>query len=69
MVELPALWLPIIVSAVFVFITLIVIHMIPGWHQGDMKAVPSEGKVMDTLRGLNLPPGDYRFPFGWLWPR
>lgn len=64
MVALSALWVPIVVSAVFVMITLVIIHMIPGWHQGDMSAVPSEAKVMDTLRALNIPPGDYRFPFG-----
>ena len=64
MVGLAALWLPIVVSAVFVFIALMVIHMVPGWHQDDMTAVPGEDKVLDTLRGLNLQPGDYRFPFG-----
>jgi hypothetical protein len=25
--------------------------------------VPGENKVMETLRGLNVQPGDYRFPF------
>ena len=64
MVGLAALWMPIVVSAVFVFIALMVIHMVPGWHQDDMTAVPGEDKVLDTLRGLNLQPGDYRFPFG-----
>jgi hypothetical protein len=64
MVGLVALWKPILVSAVFVVITLIIIHMMPGWHQGDMSAVPGEDKVMDMLRGLNVQPGDYRFPFG-----
>src|ERR1043165_906793 len=64
MIGLLALWKPILVSAVFVFITLAVIHMIPGWHQRDMKPVPGEDRVMDTLRGLNVPPGEYRFPFG-----
>lgn len=64
MVGLSALWIPILVSAVFVLITLVVIHMIPGWHQGDMRAVPGEDKVMETLRGLSVQPGEYRFPFG-----
>ena len=56
--------MPILVSAVFVFITLAIIHMIPGWHQGDMRAVPGEDKVMETLRGLTVQPGEYRFPYG-----
>ena len=34
-----------------------------GWHKGDMIAVPGEAKVMETLRGLNVQPGDYRFPY------
>src|SRR5215510_15282711 len=64
MVGLVALWKPIILSAVFVFITLAIVHMIPGWHQGDMTGVPGEDKVMETLRGLNVRPGEYRFPYG-----
>ena len=64
MVGLSALWMPILVSAVFVFITLMIIHMIPGWHQDDMTAVPGEDSVMETLRGLKVQPGEYRFPYG-----
>jgi len=62
MVALPALWMPIVVSAVFVLITLVIIHGMLGWHKGDMIAVPGEAKVMETVRGLNVQPGDYRFP-------
>jgi len=64
MVVLSALWMPIVVSAVFVFIVLVLIHAVLGWHKGDMAAVPGEDKVMETLRGLNVQPGDYRFPYG-----
>jgi len=63
MVGLSALWMPILVSAVFVFIALSIVHMLPGWHKADMSALPGEAKVMETLRGLNVQPGDYRFPF------
>ena len=63
MAELPALWMPIVVSAVFVLIALLILHMLPGWHKGDMTAVPGEDRFMETLRGLNVQPGDYRFPF------
>ena len=63
MVGLSALWMPIVVSAVFVFIALSIIHGMLGWHKGDMTAVPGEAKVMETLRGLNVQPGDYRFPY------
>ena len=35
MVSLTALWLPIVLSAVVVFIASSVIHMVIGWHNGD----------------------------------
>jgi hypothetical protein len=63
MVGLSALWMPILVSAVFVFIALSIIHALLGWHKADMTMVPGEDKVMETLRGVNVQPGDYRFPF------
>jgi hypothetical protein len=64
MVGLSALWMPIVVSAVFVLIALLIIHGMLGWHRADMTAVPSEAKVLETLRALNVQPGDYRFPYG-----
>ena len=63
MVGLSGLWMPIAVSAVFVFIATMIVHMLPGWHKSDMAAVPGEAKFMETTRGLNVPPGEYRFPF------
>ena len=47
----------------FVFFALLMIHSIMGWHKADMTALPGEAKIMETLRGLNVQPGDYRFPF------
>jgi hypothetical protein len=64
MVGLTALWMPIVVSAVFVLIALLIIHGMLGWHRADMTAVPGEAKFMETLRSLNVQPGDYRFPYG-----
>ncbi|HEX7938019.1 MAG TPA: hypothetical protein VF483_03445 [Gemmatimonadaceae bacterium] len=64
MVALSALWMPIVVSAVFVFIMLMLIHALLGWHKGDQHPVPGEARVMELLRGLNVAPGDYRFPYG-----
>lgn len=63
MVGLSALWMPIVVSAVFVLIALLIIHGMLGWHKDDMIAVPGEAKLLETLRGLNVQPGDYRFPY------
>jgi hypothetical protein len=62
MTELTALWLPILVSAVIVFVASSVIHMGPLWHKGDYPPMPREAEVMDALRPFNLPPGGYMFP-------
>lgn len=62
MTELQALWLPILVSAVIVFAVSSVIHMFTPWHKGDYLKIPNEDRVMDALRPLNIPAGDYMFP-------
>ena len=62
MTELHALWLPIVLSAVIVFVVSSVIHMFTPWHKGDCPKIPNEDRVMDALRPLNIPPGDYMFP-------
>lgn len=62
MATLVALWLPILVSAVFVFVVSSVIHMALPIHKGDYGGMPQEGRVLDTLRGT-VPPGQYRFPY------
>ena len=63
MVGLVALWMPIVVSAVFVLVAFLIIHAL-GWHRGDMAALPGEATVLDALRAQKVPPGDYRFPHG-----
>jgi hypothetical protein len=55
------LWLPIILSAVAVFIVSSIIHMATPWHKGDMKRLPEEATVLAAL--TKVPSGDYRFPF------
>jgi len=62
MTGLLALWLPILVSAVFVFIASSVIHMWIGWHNQDYPKLAQEDKVMEVLRPLALTPGDYMVP-------
>jgi hypothetical protein len=59
---LAALWLPILVSAVVVFLASSVIHMGPLWHRGDYPQMPREAEVMAALRPLAIPPGDYFLP-------
>ena len=62
MVPILDLWLPILLSAVFVFVLSSVVHMMLKYHESDFKAVPNEERVMDALRPFNVPPGDYFFP-------
>lgn len=62
MVALQALWLPILLSAVIVFVVSSIIHMLLPWHKSDYPKVPEEDKLMDALRPLAVPPGDYMIP-------
>ncbi len=65
MVPLSALAIPIVLSAVFVFLASFVLHMlIAAWHHGDLDRLPDEARVMDALRPFNLPPGNYMMPMG-----
>lgn len=62
MVSIPSLWLPIVLSAVGVFVVSSIIHMFMTYHRNDFGPVPDEDKVMAALRPFNLPPGDYIMP-------
>lgn len=62
MVPLASLWLPILLSAVFVFVASSFIHMMLPVHKSDYKKLPSEDGVMDALRKFSIPPGDYLTP-------
>ena len=62
MTSLPALWLPILLSAVLVFVASSVIHMGPFWHRSDYPRMPNEDAFADAVRPLAVPPGDYLVP-------
>jgi hypothetical protein len=57
-----SLWLPILVSAVVVFLASSIIHMGPLWHRNDFPQMPREAEAMAALRPLAIPPGDYFIP-------
>jgi hypothetical protein len=63
MVPLTALWLPILLSAVIVFVASSVMHMLLKYHQSDYRQLPDEDKVLAALRSAGLKPGQYIFPF------
>jgi hypothetical protein len=62
MVSIASLWLPILLSAVAVFIASSVIHMFLGYHMADYKKLAAEDEYMAAVRKLNIPPGDYMVP-------
>ncbi|CAN5778561.1 hypothetical protein BH11GEM1_BH11GEM1_22550 [soil metagenome] len=62
MVHLSQYWLPILLSAVGVFLASSVIHMALPWHKSDYPKMPNEQAVMDAMLPLAIPPGDYFFP-------
>ncbi|MHC4909560.1 MAG: hypothetical protein ACYTF9_07580 [Planctomycetota bacterium] len=59
---LTELWLPILLSAVFVFIASSVMHMVLPIHKGDHKKLPNEGQVLEAMRSSGVGPGVYMFP-------
>ena len=62
MITIASLWLPILLSAVIVFIVSTIIHMGPFWHRGDYPRMPRETEVLNALRPFAIPPGDYFLP-------
>lgn len=63
MVALAELWMPIIASAVAVFVVSSLIHMVVKWHAADYLGLPNEDQVRDALRKSGLAPGSYNLPY------
>src|SRR5687768_4833422 len=57
-----SLWLPILLSAVVVFIISSLIHMVLKWHAGDYNALSNEDAVRAAIRAGNPAPGRYVVP-------
>ena len=63
MITLLSLWLPILLSAVGVFLVSSIIHMVLQYHNNDFIKVPEEDEFMEALRKFSVPPGDYVVPY------
>ena len=63
MVSLVALWLPIILSAVLVFVLSSVIHMVLRYHHADYTPLPNEDVVREAIRSGNPAPKQYVIPY------
>jgi hypothetical protein len=64
MVPMTSLMLPILGSAVLVFVASSVIHMVLTYHRTDFLKLPvdKETELLDTLRRIGLAPGEYAAP-------
>ncbi|MFZ0798666.1 MAG: hypothetical protein WCA13_13665 [Terriglobales bacterium] len=63
MVALAALWLPILLSAVIVFVASSIMHMLLPYHSSDYRQLPDEDKILSVLRAAAIKRGLYIFPF------
>jgi hypothetical protein len=63
MVSVTALWLPIVLSAVIVFVASSIMHMLLPYHRSDYRQLPDEDRLLAVLRGAGLKPGLYHFPY------
>lgn len=64
MVPVTALWLPILLSAVVIFVVSSLMHMVLPMHKSDYRKLPDEEKALDALRATGVTPGRlYFFPF------
>jgi hypothetical protein len=57
------LWLPIVLSAVLVFVASSIIHMVLKYHNRDSTRLPNEDAVRAALRAGNPEPRQYIIPY------
>ena len=63
MVSLAHLWLPILLSAVFVFVASSLVHMVFKWHNSDYHGLPNEDEVRAAITKGSPAPGQYILPY------
>jgi len=60
---LASLWLPIVLSAVIIFIASSIMHTVLTYHRSDYHQLPDEDRLLATLRSANLKRGTYVLPY------
>jgi predicted small integral membrane protein len=63
MVALTALWLPIVLATVAVWLMSAIFWTASPHHKSDFSKLPDEDSVLNTLRAQSLRAGQYFFPF------
>jgi len=61
MVTIAGLWLPILLSAVFVCVASSIVHMVLRYHWTDWSKLPDETSARAAMKGL--PEGNFRVPW------
>ena len=61
--SLGALWLPVVLSAVLVFVLSSIIHMVLKYHNRDYRKLPNEDAVRAALRAGSPEPRQYVIPY------
>jgi hypothetical protein len=62
MVPFLQILIPVVASAIAVFIASSISHMVLPHHRNDFTKIPSEDEVMDAMRKFSPPHGDYIIP-------
>jgi hypothetical protein len=62
MLSLAQLWLPIVASAIGVFVASSLVHMVFKWHNSEYRKLPNEDEVRAALRSSAGAPGSYFIP-------
>ena len=57
-----SLWLPILATAVLIFVASSLIHMVFKWHNSDYKKIANEDEVRAAIRASAPVPGQYVVP-------
>jgi hypothetical protein len=63
LVSMWSLWSSILLSAVLVFLASWIIHMFLPNHRRDFMKLPNEDALLDALRSMNIPSGQYLAPY------
>jgi len=62
MVTILELWLPILLSAIVVFVAASIVWMFLPHHKNDWRQMPDEDAVINALRGQSVDHGQFYFP-------
>ena len=62
MITIAQLWMPILVTAVLIFIASSLIHMVFKWHNSDYRMLGNEDEVRAAIRAASAAPGQYVIP-------